>query len=68
MKQSDKKTLDSNIGLVITKKFNRLSYKEKKVLLRLPERLWNRVWMQSRKNNRSINGEIITVLDDNTRK
>jgi hypothetical protein len=33
MKQSDKKTLDSNIGLVITKKFNRLSYKEKKVLL-----------------------------------
>ena len=33
MKQSDKKTLDSNMGLVITKKFNRLSYKEKKVLL-----------------------------------
>lgn len=33
MKQSDKKTLDSNIGLVITKKFNRLKYKEKKVLL-----------------------------------
>tara|TARA_R100000664_G_scaffold9860_1_gene16399 strand:+ start:3381 stop:3824 length:444 start_codon:yes stop_codon:yes gene_type:complete len=33
MKQSAKKTLDSNIGLVITKKFNRLKYKEKKVLL-----------------------------------
>ena len=33
MKQSDKITLDSNMGLVITKKFNRLSYKEKKVLL-----------------------------------
>lgn len=42
--------------------------KEKKVLLRLPERLWNRVWTQSRKNNRSINGEIITLLEDNTKK
>jgi len=39
--------------------------KTKNVLLRLPEDVWRRVFERSKKNNRSINGQIVQELQEN---
>lgn len=35
----------------------------KKLLLRLPEKTWNKVWQRAKKNSRSINGQISYELE-----
>jgi len=40
---------------------------EKQLLLRLPLGLWEKVFKFSKKNNRSINGEIVQTLQEKTK-
>ena len=37
---------------------------EKKLLLRLPVKLWEKIVSQSAKNNRSVNGQIVQTLQE----